>query len=220
MFYKRPDFLINTAISFNKSFKHTGRFFVLTFVVLQICTSAEAQLVQFNPSSRNYPQKFSELTENKIITQPWIWTKSQTNGVEIVESAKTGLRTKILNYSLNFLGTRYRSSGKSPKIGFDCSGFTGFVFKKFGCYLKSSSTGQATEGKKVPITKAKTGDLAFFGRKTRKGKCYVNHAAIVISKPGEPLAIIHSASNKGIIITKIEESRYWKKSLLFVKNVL
>ena len=131
-----------------------------------------------------------------------------------------GIREKILNYSLNFLGIRYRSSGKSPKVGFDCSGFTGFVFKNFGLRLQSSSPAQAREGRKVPVSQASVGDLAFFGRKGKKGKLLVNHAAIVISKPGEPLEIIHSASNKGIMITKVGESRYWKNSLLFVRNVL
>lgn len=143
------------------------------------------------------------------------------NGIEIAQDSKgNGLREEILQYSLNFLGIRYRSSGKSPKAGFDCSGFTGFIFRKFGLPLKSSSIAQAKEGKKVPVNQASVGDLAFFGRKGRKGKMLVNHAAIVISNPGEPLSIIHSASNKGIVITKVEESRYWKNSLLFVRNVL
>lgn len=135
-------------------------------------------------------------------------------------AASEPLREQIISYAMNFLGRPYRSSGKTPRAGFDCSGFTGFIFKNFGMKLKSSSTAQATEGKKVTRGEAKTGDLAFFGKKDRKGRCYVNHAAIVISKPGEPLAIIHSASNKGIVITKVEESRYWRNALLFVRSVL
>jgi hypothetical protein len=142
------------------------------------------------------------------------------NPAQSPEPEDLDLRDQIANYAYNFLGIRYRSSGKSPKVGFDCSGFTGFIFKQFGLQLKSSSTAQATEGKKVPIHEASTGDLAFFGRKGKKGKMMVNHAAIVISKPGEPLAIIHSASNKGIVITKVQDSAYWRNSLLFVRNIL
>lgn len=130
------------------------------------------------------------------------------------------LRQQIKEYSMNFIGRPYRSSGKNPASGFDCSGFTGFVFRNFGLKLKASSTEQAKDGQKVKKCEAKTGDLAFFGRKDSKGRFFVNHAAIVISKPGEPLAIIHSASNKGIVITKVEESRYWRNALLFVKTVL
>lgn len=130
------------------------------------------------------------------------------------------LRHDIKHFSMNFLGKPYRSSGKNPHSGFDCSGFTGFVFKNFGLKLRASSSEQAKEGVKVGKSDATVGDLAFFGKKDKKGRVVVNHAAIVISKPGEPLAIIHSASNKGIVITKVEESRYWKNALLFVKSVL
>jgi hypothetical protein len=130
------------------------------------------------------------------------------------------LRTRIQNFAFRFIGRPYRSSGKSPSTGFDCSGFTGYIYQNFGLRLKASSTAQAMEGKKIAVKEATIGDLAFFGKRGRRGKGLVNHAAIVISKPGEPLAIIHSASNKGIVITKVEECRYWKNSLLFVRNVL
>lgn len=156
-------------------------------------------------------------------SDPFNWNFSQGSAQDNrndISSGSNSLRTQIQDFAYRFLGKRYRSSGKSPKTGFDCSGFTGYIFRNFGYHLKSSSIAQATEGRKVPIHKATVGDLAFFGHKGRKGRFRVNHAAIVISKPGEPLAIIHSASNKGIVITKVESSRYWKNSLLFVKNVI
>lgn len=130
------------------------------------------------------------------------------------------LRHEIKSFSLNYLGRPYRSAGKTPQSGFDCSGFTGFVFRNFGLRLKSSSTEQAREGKKINPKQATIGDLAFFGKKDKKGRYFVNHAAIVISKPGEPLSIIHSASNKGIVITHVEDSRYWRNALLFVRSVI
>jgi cell wall-associated NlpC family hydrolase len=133
---------------------------------------------------------------------------------------KPSIREDIIRVARQYLGIRYRSSGKNPKAGFDCSGFTGFVFRKLGISLKSSSPAQAMEGKKVSFSNARKGDLAFFGRKGRKGRFFINHAAIVISEPGEPLSIIHSASRKGIVITRVNDDPYWRKSLLFVKSVL
>jgi cell wall-associated NlpC family hydrolase len=172
-------------------------------------------LVVAQPVSRgenNYPASPSAL-----IASPW------SLPVQSLASSTQGdqsLRQEIYEYATRFLGRPYRSSGKNPKSGFDCSGFTGFIFRNFGLQLKSSSQAQATEGERIKVDHAQTGDLAFFGRKGRKGRCYVNHAAIVISQPGEPLAIIHSASRKGIVITRVNESQYWKKSLLFVKRVI
>ena len=133
---------------------------------------------------------------------------------------KETIREEITRLARKYLGIRYRSSGKNPRVGFDCSGFTGFVFRQLGINLRSSSPAQAMEGKKISYPNARKGDLAFFGHRGRKGRFYVNHAAIVISEPGEPLSIIHSASRKGIVITRVNEDPYWRKSLLFVKSVL
>lgn len=160
----------------------------------------------------------------KESTPSWLdpnsWYNFRQDSLQKLKRETESVRDEIHQYARNFLGIRYRSSGKSPRAGFDCSGFTGFIFKHFDFSLRSSSTEQAKQGEKIPVHEAQTGDLAFFGKKKGKGKYAVNHAAIVISKPGEPLAIIHSASNKGIVITKVEESRYWKNSLLFVRQVL
>lgn len=165
-----------------------------------------------------------EKANRKESTPRWLdpqaWYNFQQDSLQKLKKESESVRDEIHEYAKNFLGIRYRSSGKSPKVGFDCSGFTGFIFRHFDFSLRSSSTEQAKQGEKIPVHQAQTGDLAFFGRKNRKGKYAVNHAAIVISKPGEPLAIIHSASNKGIVITNVEKSRYWKNSLLFVRQVL
>ena len=210
-----------TQHHFKQSFKFFG-FIVGLFLsaisflkpcMLQAQEIAKDSLSNFNTNLLLVKPLISDWSK----PENWKSTVTEKSDCELVE---TGLREKILQYSLNFLGIRYRSSGKSPKIGFDCSGFTGFVFRNFGMRLKASSPAQAMEGKKVPVNKATIGDLAFFGKKGRMGRLLVNHAAIVISKPGEPLSIIHSASNKGIVITKVDESRYWKNSLLFVRNVL
>jgi len=118
---------------------------------------------------------------------------------------------------MKYLGKPYRSAGKTP-AGFDCSGFTGFIFSKFGYKLPSHSGSQALVGEKVSMKEAQKGDLAFFGWKTKRG-VLVNHAAIVVSNAGEPLKIIHSASGQGIVVTSINQSNYWKKMLLFVRRV-
>lgn len=126
-------------------------------------------------------------------------------------------RIDLIRFAMKYLGRPYRSGGKSPS-GFDCSGFTGFVFSHFGLRLPSHSGSQAMVGEKVSLKEAQKGDLAFFGWKTKKG-VLVNHAAIVVSNPGEPLKIIHSATGKGITLTAINQSGYWKRMLLFVRRV-
>ncbi len=68
----------------------------------------------------------------------------------------------IINYAYQFLGTPYVWGGSSPS-GFDCSGFTSYVFKNFGVSLPRVSSAQTSVGSKVAYSDLQAGDLVFFG---------------------------------------------------------
>jgi len=58
------------------------------------------------------------------------------------------------------IGVKYRSGGTSPSTGFDCSGFTSYVYKKAGVKtLPRTSSAQRTVGKTISKASAKPGDL-------------------------------------------------------------
>ena len=66
--------------------------------------------------------------------------------VEAIEEYKTPqMVLDMISHAKEFMGLRYRRGGKTPK-GFDCSGFTGYIFKQFGISLKASSSSQYTQG--------------------------------------------------------------------------
>lgn len=69
----------------------------------------------------------------------------------------------IIAYASNFLGTKYVWGGTSPNPGFDCSGFTQYVYRHFGISLDRTTYGQITDGPKVPKSQLQPGDLVFFG---------------------------------------------------------
>lgn len=69
---------------------------------------------------------------------------------------------EVLNYAYSFLGTPYVWGGSTPS-GFDCSGFTSYVFRNFGVNLPRVSRSQATVGTKVSKSDLQAGDLVFFG---------------------------------------------------------
>ena len=54
------------------------------------------------------------------------------------EEFDSDLIGKMTDYAAKFLGTRYRRGASGPSA-FDCSGFVGYVFKKFGFNLSRSS---------------------------------------------------------------------------------
>ena len=47
-----------------------------------------------------------------------------------VRKEEHAARQAVITDALTYLGTRYRPGGKKPETGFDCSGFTSFVFTK------------------------------------------------------------------------------------------
>ena len=44
-------------------------------------------------------------------------------------------RARVVRFARRFLGVRYVYGGSSPGTGFDCSGFTRFVYSHFGVAL-------------------------------------------------------------------------------------
>src|SRR5690606_255041 len=99
-----------------------------------------------------------------------------------------------------YLGTKYVWGGESPK-GFDCSGFTQYVFKNFKIKLNRVSRDQAKQGTAVSKSNLKPGDLVFFA--TNGGS--INHVGIYIGSG----KFIHAESQReGVTITSMSESFY------------
>jgi cell wall-associated NlpC family hydrolase len=120
----------------------------------------------------------------------------------------------LIQHAYSFIGDRYRRGGTSTK-GFDCSGYTMIVFKKFDIKLPHTSAGQGLVGVEVNKTNIKKGDLILFkgrGRRNRR----IGHVGIVISEKGEPVRFIHSSTSDGVRIDRLEFDYYRKR---YVKAV-
>lgn len=68
----------------------------------------------------------------------------------------------VIAYASNFIGTPYVWGGTSPS-GFDCSGFTQYVYAHFGISLGRTTFDQINDGVQVSRDSLQTGDLVFFG---------------------------------------------------------
>jgi peptidoglycan DL-endopeptidase CwlO len=68
----------------------------------------------------------------------------------------------VVRFARHFIGTRYVYGGTSPRYGFDCSGFTRFVYAHFGISLPHYSGGQFYRGRPVSRRGLRPGDLVFF----------------------------------------------------------
>ena len=97
----------------------------------------------------------------------------------------------------------------SPR-GFDCSGFTSYVFKRFGIELDRSSRGQIFDGVRVKKNDLQPGDLVFF--QGRSGRGGVGHVGIVTRvNDDNTFHFIHSACSSGVTESKNTESYYSRR---------
>ncbi|WP_207952316.1 C40 family peptidase [Paenibacillus turpanensis] len=108
-----------------------------------------------------------------------------------------------LNSAVNsVMGSPYKWAG-TTKEGFDCSGFTMYIFAQFGIELPHQSAGQAKHGTKVEKSELIPGDLVFFNT-SGKG---ISHVGIYVGDG----KFAHSATNEGIVIDSMDQSYYAKR---------
>jgi cell wall-associated NlpC family hydrolase len=69
----------------------------------------------------------------------------------------------VVAYASNFLGTPYKWGGTTP-AGFDCSGFTQYVYRHFGISLGRTTRDQIYNGVGVSRDQLQPGDLVFYGK--------------------------------------------------------
>ncbi len=126
--------------------------------------------------------------------------QNTSNNVEPVSNSNGRVGEQIVSYAKQFLGTRYISGGKTPN-GFDCSGFTSYVYKHFGYTLSGNSAGQAQNGVKVEKANLQLGDLVLFSQ----GSKAIGHVGIYI---GANQFIHASNPSDGVKITSLSNSYY------------
>lgn len=118
---------------------------------------------------------------------------STTNKTTTTTTTNTSAADKIIATAKKYLGVKYKYGGSSPS-GFDCSGFTQYVFKQCGYSISRTSKAQSSNGTAVKKSDLKKGDLVFFSNSSTSG---VGHVGIYIGG-GQ---FIHSSSGKKYCVT-------------------
>ena len=117
----------------------------------------------------------------------------------------------LLNTAFRFIGVPYRS-GQSGPHGFDCSGFTSYVYKQNNLNLTRSSRSQFTEGQPIAVVNdLRKGDLVFFGGRGARGG--VGHVGIVteVNREAGSFKFIHASISSGIKVDSSTDAYYSRR---------
>ena len=122
-------------------------------------------------------------------------------------TASSSIGNDIAALALEYLGTPYAYGGASPK-GFDCSGFTMYIFSQMGYSLPHSATSQwNSSGEYVERSDLQPGDLVLFCDPSRSNGKACSHVGIYIGD-NEFVHASSGSSGKRVRISSLSEDYY------------
>ena len=145
-----------------------------------------------------------ELLSSKKVNE--VTTRGQVNINNAVKVSSSTKGTEVVQYAKTFLGVPYVYGGASPS-GFDCSGFTMYVYKKFGISMSHGAQSQSKIGKAITTNKKSAsdikqklqpGDLVFFLDYETMDE--IGHCGIYIGDG----KFIHASSGSSYMCVKID----------------
>jgi len=117
---------------------------------------------------------------------------------------------RLIQTSFQHIGVPYWFGGNTPR-GFDCSGFTRYVFANVGISLPRMADGQFAIGRPVSAERLQSGDLVFF-ETYEPGP---SHVGIYIGN-GQ---FISATSSRGVAVADLF-GHYWGERYLGARRVL
>ena len=180
------------------------------YIAENLLTSTQKETSRSGLTTREQANSNATKTESNSSTTSAVnttsksTTTSNTNTTESTASSKSG--SSVVSYAKQFLGCKYVYGGTSPS-GFDCSGFTQYVYKHFGVNLNRTAAAQYSNGKSV--TSLQAGDLVMFG------KSGINHVGIYIGGN----TFIHAANKSQGVRTDSMSTGYYKTNYVGARRI-
>lgn len=166
--------------------------------------SESVTLVDKSTQPTNVVEKKSQSSNVAQIAKKEQTVASNPKPVQVASEPKqqvsrsSNSSSTLVSNALSLKGVPYVYGGTS-RSGFDCSGYTQYVFKGSGISLPRTSSAQFNAGTSVQKSELQTGDLVFFTTYA-KGP---SHVGIYVGGGN----FIH-ASNSGVRVTSLNDGYY------------
>ena len=128
----------------------------------------------------------------------------------VSRGASTATVRRLISSSFQYVGVPYWFGGTTPR-GFDCSGFTRYVFSQVGINLPRMADGQFSVGKPVAVERLRAGDLVFF-ETYEPGP---SHVGIYIGNS----QFISATSSRGVVVADLF-GYYWGERYIGARRVM
>lgn len=145
--------------------------------------------------------------------KPKTYTSSQDLYEDLIaEMNYNDKQKKLISFGRNFLGSRYTFGGSSPSEGFDCSGFTQYIYSKsLAVALPRTTKAQSRVGRPISWDRLEPGDLVFFDLSGR-----LSHVGVYL---GNGKFFHASTSEKKLIIADMRK-KYFANRFNSARRVL
>lgn len=120
---------------------------------------------------------------------------------DAAEAQSSGKAQEIVNCAMQYLGCAYVYGGSSPR-GFDCSGFTSYVYAQCGVKINRTASAQLNNGYAVSRGELQPGDLVMFNSGSSSP---ASHVGIYV---GNGQFIHSSAPGVGVVIDSLNSNFY------------
>jgi peptidoglycan endopeptidase LytE len=217
---KQLNGLSSDLISIGQALKLSNSEAVQTVMSNPTANSSSQYVIQPGDSLWSIAQKFGTtvdylkiingLTGNTVYAGKTLLVRGTVVNTTVSRSSNNLTGSRVIAKAAQYLGTPYRYGGSSPG-GFDCSGFTQYIFRQFQVSINRTAASQYNNGVGVSKANLIPGDLVFFN--TCGG---ISHVGIYAGN-GQ---FIHSSSARGKVIYSTLSTGYYAQTFVGARRVM
>lgn len=160
----------------------------------------------------------NETVSSRSLTEEREESKQEEQKIpEVIEKPEEKAHSNtsvVVDYAKQYLGYPYIVGGKNPTTGFDCSGFTRYVFLNFGYSLGATAASQTNIGTEISRNDLQSGDLILFLNEEKTG---IGHTGIYL-EGGE---FIHAANpQRGVVTDNLNTNSYYNERFVSARRIV